>query len=85
MAAAKQSSNYYQYALILETGLRTGEMIGLTWDAIESGMSPEVLKQLLGHESIKTTMDKYVHVTDDRMVQAVMQFGRHRIFETNSE
>ena len=35
MAAAKQSSNYYQYALILETGLRTGEMIGLTWDAID--------------------------------------------------
>ena len=215
LAAAKQSVNYYQYALILETGLRTGEMIALTWDdidwaqhkltirktmefryeqqdwragppktkrsyrtipltdsayhilqelymgrlyrkeapelqrcltyldrktgaektfcmkelvfvnwrtgmptknssydthlyklcdaagidhfcmhalrhtyatrAIESGMSPEVLKQLLGHESIKTTMDKYVHVTDDRMVQAVVQFGRHQIFEANSE
>lgn len=215
LATAKQSVNYYQYALILETGLRTGEMIALTWDdidwaqhkltirktmefryeqqdwragppktkrsyrtipltdsayhilqelymgrlyrkeapelqrcltyldrktgaektfcmkelvfvnwrtgmptknssydthlyklcdaagidhfcmhalrhtyatrAIESGMSPEVLKQLLGHESIKTTMDKYVHVTDDRMVQAVVQFGRHQIFEANSE
>ena len=32
--AAKHSHNYAQYALILETGLRTGEMIGLTWDAI---------------------------------------------------
>lgn len=33
--AAKRSHNYYQYALILETGLRTGELIGLTWDAID--------------------------------------------------
>ena len=33
--AAKRSHNYNQYALILETGLRTGEMIGLTWDAID--------------------------------------------------
>lgn len=32
---AKRSHNYYQYALILETGLRTGELIGLTWDAID--------------------------------------------------
>ena len=31
---AKRSHNYNQYALILETGLRTGELIGLTWDAI---------------------------------------------------
>lgn len=29
------SHNYNQYALILETGLRTGEVIGLTWDAID--------------------------------------------------
>lgn len=35
LAAAKRSHNYYQYALILETGLRTGEMIGLTWDAVD--------------------------------------------------
>lgn len=35
LEAAKQSHNYYQYALILETGLRTGEMIGLTWDAVD--------------------------------------------------
>ena len=206
LAVAERSSNYYQYALILETGLRTGEMIALTWDdidweqrklticktmefryqqqdwragppktkksyrtipltnrayqilqelylgrqyrkespelqkrltyldrktgreksfcmrdlvfvnwrtgmpaknssydthlykicdeagidhfcmhalrhtyatrAIESGMPPEILKQLLGHESIKTTMDKYVHVTDDRLIQAVAQFEK---------
>ena len=42
--------------------------------AIESGMQPKVLQSLLGHASIKTTMDRYVHVTDDSMVQAVQQF-----------
>lgn len=202
--AAKRSHNYYQYALLLETGLRTGELIGLTWDAIdwekhtltvnktleyrhsqkawragppktqqsyrtipltnrayhilqevwqqreqqrhakilsqtleyidrrtgkqsvlamrdlvfinwrtgepaknssydthlyklcdragikrfcmhalrhtyatraiESGMQPKVLQKLLGHASIKTTMDRYVHVTDDSMLKAVQQF-----------
>ena len=35
MEVAKRSHNYPQYALILETGLRTGELIGLTWDAID--------------------------------------------------
>ena len=34
LEVAKRSHNYFQYALMLETGLRTGEMIGLTWDAI---------------------------------------------------
>ena len=34
MEVAKRSHNYYQYALLLETGLRTGELVGLTWDAI---------------------------------------------------
>lgn len=35
LEVAKRSHNYYQYALILETGLRTGKLIGLTWDAID--------------------------------------------------
>lgn len=35
LEAAQSSHNYRQYALILETGLRTGELIGLTWDAID--------------------------------------------------
>lgn len=208
LAAAERSHNYYQYALILETGLRTGELIGLTWDsidwehrmltvnktleyrhkdkqwragppktkqsyrtipltkrayeilraveakkqdrkksallsqtleyvdrrtgkkqkmvmgdlvfinwrtgepaknssydthlyklcdeagikrfcmhalrhtyatrAIESGMQPKVLQRLLGHASIKTTMDRYVHVTDDSLDKAIRQFEMHQ-------
>lgn len=155
LAVAKSSQNYRQYALLLEPGLRTGEMIGLTWDsidwknhtltisksleyryktdiwragekkvlvmrdlvfinyrtgkpnknssydthlyklcdaagisrfgmhalrhtyatrAIERGVPPKVLQQLLGHASIKTTMDRYVHVTDDSMAKAVRLF-----------
>ncbi|WP_369282192.1 tyrosine-type recombinase/integrase [Oscillibacter sp. GMB15532] len=35
LEAAKRSRSYFQFALILETGLRTGELIGLTWDAID--------------------------------------------------
>lgn len=35
LETARHSHSYNQYALILETGLRTGEMIGLTWDAID--------------------------------------------------
>ncbi len=35
LETAQSSHNYQQYALILETGLRMGELIGLTWDAID--------------------------------------------------
>ena len=41
--------------------------------AIERGMQPKVLQKLLGHASIKTTMDRYVHVTDDSLQRAVAQ------------
>ena len=34
LRTAIKSHNYRQYALILETGLRTGELVGLTWDNI---------------------------------------------------
>ena len=145
LKAAQSSHNYRQYALILETGLRTGELIGLTWDAIdweawtltytdrrrgksssfvmrdlvfinfrtgmpnknssydthlyklceaagiapfsmhtlrhtyatraiEGGMQPKVLQKLLGHSSIQTTMDTYVHVTEESLSKAVRQF-----------
>lgn len=43
--------------------------------AIERGVPPKVLQQLLGHASIKTTMDRYVHVTDDSLEKAVQLFS----------
>jgi len=39
-------------------------------------MQPKVLQKLLGHASIKTTMDRYVHVTDTSLTNAVKQFER---------
>ena len=49
-----------------------------TTRAIESGMQPKVLQKLLGHASIKATMDRYVHVTDDSLTNAVRQFGQSK-------
>ncbi|WP_294855779.1 tyrosine-type recombinase/integrase [uncultured Oscillibacter sp.] len=46
--------------------------------AIESGMQPKVLQKLLGHASIKTTMDRYVHVTDDSLLNGVRQFESYQ-------
>ena len=48
--------------------------------AIESRMQPKVLQKLLGHASIKTTMDRYVHVTTESLQQAVSQFESNRVF-----
>ena len=45
--------------------------------AIEKGMQPKVLQKLLGHNSLQTTMDRYVHVTDDSLRKGVQQFERN--------
>ena len=45
--------------------------------AIESGMQPKVLQKLLGHASIKTTMDRYVHVTAESLDYAIKQFQQN--------
>jgi len=99
LLSAKESHNYNQYALILETGLRTGmpsknssydthlykicDSAGIerfcmhalrhtyATRAIERGVPPKALQKLLGHSSIKTTMDKYVHASDDYLFEAV--------------
>ena len=35
LEVAKRSNNYDQYVLLLQTGLRTGELVGLTWDSVD--------------------------------------------------
>ena len=37
----------------------------------------KVLQKLLGHSSIKTTMDRYVHVTDASLTNAIKQFEQN--------
>ena len=76
---AKNSSyDTHLYKLCDEAGIRRFCMHALRHTyatrAIERGMSPKSLQKLLGHASIKTTMDRYVHVTDDSLKNAVRQF-----------
>lgn len=39
--------------------------------AIERGMQPKILQKLLGHGSLRTTMDLYCHVTEDTLYDAM--------------
>lgn len=76
---AKNSSyDTHLYKLCDEAGIKRFCMHALRHTyatrAIERGVQPKVLQQLLGHASIKTTMDRYVHVTDESLVAAVRQF-----------
>ena len=80
-APAKNSSyDTHLYKLCDEAGIKHFCMHALRHTyatrAIESGMQPKVLQKLLGHASSKTTMDRYVHVTDDSMQKAVAQFAK---------
>ena len=80
---AKNSSyDTHLYKLCDEAGIKHFCMHALRHTyatrAIESGMQPTVLQKLLGHASIKTTMDRYVHVTDDSMTNAVLQFEQNQ-------
>jgi len=38
---------------------------------IEAGMQPKTLQKILGHAKITMTMDLYVHVTDDTLIQEI--------------
>lgn len=76
---AKNSSyDTHLYKLCDEAGIKRFCMHALRHTyatrAIESGMQPKILQGLLGHSSIKTTMDRYVHNTEDSVLAAVRQF-----------
>lgn len=78
MPNKNSSYDTHLYKLCDEAGIKRFCMHALRHTyatrAIESGMQPKVLQKLLGHSSIKMTMDRYVHVTDDSMKNAVAQF-----------
>lgn len=87
MPNKNSSYDTHLYKLCDEAGIKRFCMHALRHTyatrAIESGMQPKVLQKLLGHASIKTTMDRYVHVTDDSMASAVRQFESCHAFESN--
>jgi len=66
------------YKICEKAGIRHISMHGLRHTyatrAIEIGMQPKVLQKLLGHSSIKITMDKYVHVTEESFDKAIKLF-----------
>ena len=80
MPAKNSSYDTHLYKLCDEAGIKRFCMHALRHTyatrAIESGMQPKVLQKLLGHASITTTMNRYVHVTDDSMKKAVAQFAK---------
>ncbi len=83
---AKNSSyDTHLYKLCDEAGIKRFCMHALRHTyatrAIEAGMQPKVLQKLLGHASIKTTMDRYVHVTTESMDRAIKQFENNQVLD----
>lgn len=68
-----KSSSYdtHIYKLCSEAGIKPFGMHVLRHTfatrCIEAGMNPKTLQRILGHASLKTTMDTYVDVTDDSL------------------
>ena len=80
MPAKNSSYDTHLYKLCDDAGIKRFCMHALRHTyatrAIESEMQPKVLQKLLGHASITTTMNRYVHVTDDSMKEGVAQFAK---------
>lgn len=78
MPAKSSSYDTHLYKLCDEAGIKRFCMHALRHTyatrAIERGMPPKTLQKLLGHASIKTTMDRYVHVTDESLRAGVDLF-----------
>lgn len=78
MPAKSSSYDTHLYKLCQEAGIKPFSMHALRHTfatrAIERGVPPKVLQQLLGHASIKTTMDTYVHVSDGSKLEAIKLF-----------
>ena len=78
MPAKNSSYDSHLYKLCEEAGIKHFCMHALRHTyatrAIERGVQPNVLQKLLGHASIKTTMDRYVHVTNESMLKAIKLF-----------
>lgn len=42
---------------------------------IENGIQPKTLQKILGHSTLSTTMDLYVHVTDDQLFEEIKKMN----------
>ncbi len=78
MPAKNSSYDTHLYKLCDEAGIKRFCMHALRHTyatrAIEAGVQPKVLQKLLGHSSIQMTMDRYVHVTEESMLDAIQAF-----------
>ena len=56
----------YLYKITLFTGLREGEVLGLTWDCVDfkNGDDIKTVQNNLGHATASFTLDVYGHVTE---------------------
>ena len=83
MPNKNSSYDTHLYKLCDEAGIKRFCMHALRHTyatrAIESGMPPKTLQKLLGHASLKTTMDRYVHVTDDSMEAGIRLFEQGQL------
>ena len=79
MDADYAGSTIRQAYITMGTMLKAAKMNDLIAKHPMDGVQPKVLQKLLGHASIKTTMDRYVHVTSESLDQAVRQFESGRV------